>query len=116
MGAAGKTQLMEFVNGAVAVYDKSTGATLSKISDVAFWAAAGKTGANGDSRVMYDSAADRWIALSFASSASTIQIAVSNTSDATGGWKSTSFVGAPGSMFTNGLAGTADYPTLALDD
>src|SRR5947207_2102804 len=53
MGAAGKTQLMEFVNGAVAVFDKS-GTTLSKVSDLAFWAAAGQTGANGDSRVMYD--------------------------------------------------------------
>jgi hypothetical protein len=107
MGAAGKTQLMEFVNGAVAVYDKTTGATLSKVSDLSFWAAAGKTGANGDSRVMYDAAADRWIALSFAASTSTIQIAVSDTSNALGGWKSTSFVG---------FAGTADYPTLALDN
>jgi hypothetical protein len=108
MGAAGKTQLMEFTNGAVAVYDKTTGATLSKVSDVAFWAAAGRTGANGDSRVMYDAAADRWIALSFASSVSTIQIAVSDTSNALGGWKSTAFTGFAG--------GTADYPTLALDN
>jgi hypothetical protein len=107
MGAAGKTQLMEFVNGGVAVFDKSTGATLSKVSDLAFWAAAGRTGANGDSRVMYDKQADRWIALSFASSVSQIQIAVSDTSDALGGWKSTAFTGFAG--------GTADYPTLALD-
>jgi hypothetical protein len=108
MGAAGKTQLMEFVNGAVAVYDKSTGATLSKVSDVAFWAAAGKTGVNGDSRVMYDAAADRWIALAFGASVSNIQIAVSDTSNALGPWKSTIFTGFAG--------GTADYPTLALDN
>jgi hypothetical protein len=108
MGAAGKTQLMEFVNGAVAVYDKTTGATLSKVSDVAFWAAAGKTGVNGDSRVMYDAAADRWIALSFGASVSNIQIAVSDTSNALGPWKSTIFTGFAG--------GTADYPTLALDN
>ena len=107
MGAAGKTQLMEFVNGGVAVYDKATGTQLSKVSDIAFWATAGQTGANGDSRVMYDKAADRWIALSFGGSISDIQIAVSNTSDATGGWKSTSFTGFAG--------GIADYPTLALD-
>lgn len=106
MGAAGKTQIMEFVNGGVAVFSK-TGATLSKVSDLDFWTAAGRTGANGDSRVMYDKAADRWVALSFASSVSQIQIAVSNSSDALGGWKSTVFTGFSG--------GTADYPTLALD-
>lgn len=107
MGAAGKTQLMEFVNGGVAVFDKSTGATLSKVSDLAFWAAAGRTGANGDSRVMYDKAADRWIATSFAASVSQIQIAVSDTGDALGTWHSTAYTGFAG--------GTADYPTLALD-
>lgn len=106
MGAAGKTQLVAMSNGGFAVFDKS-GATLAKMSDLSFWAAAGQTGANGDSRVMYDKAADRWIALSFANSVSTIQIAVSDTGDATGGWKSTSFTGFAG--------GTADYPTLALD-
>jgi hypothetical protein len=57
---------------------------------------------------MYDSAANRWIATSFAASTSTIQIAVSDTSNAAGAWHSTSFVGFAG--------GTADYPTLALDN
>ncbi|WP_293901882.1 PEPxxWA-CTERM sorting domain-containing protein [Phenylobacterium sp.] len=108
MGAVGKTQFTEFVNGGFAVFDKATGNTTKATSDLAFWAAAGQTGANGDSRVMYNKAADRWIALSFGDSVSDIQIAVSNTSDATGIWQSTKFTGFAG--------GTADYPTLALDN
>lgn len=108
MGAAGKTQLTEFVNGGFAVFNKSNGATQLAMSDVAFWQAAGQTSANGDSRVMYNKDADRWIALSFGASVANIQIAVSDTSDATGAWHSTVFTGFAG--------GTADYPTLALDN
>ena len=106
MGAVGATQYMEFVNGATAVYDKATGVRQSLVSDLSFWATAGQTGAFGDSRVMYDRQTKRWIALSFAASLDTIQIAVSDTSDALGGWKSTSFTG---------YKGIADFPTLALD-
>ena len=108
MGAVGRTQYMEMVNGGVAVFDKATGARTSFVSDLAFWAGAGQTGANGDSRVMFDARSDRWIALSFGSSVSDIQIAVSRTSDALGPWQSTKFTGFAG--------GTADYPTLALDN
>ena len=107
MGAVGKTQYTEFVNGGFAVFDKATGASVKASSDLAFWAAAGQTGANGDSRVMYDKSADRWIALSFGADVADIQIAVSKTSDATGAWQSVKFTGSAG--------GTADYPTLALD-
>jgi hypothetical protein len=107
MGAIGTTQFMETSNGAYAVYDKSTGAQLSLISDVAFWAAAGQTGANGDSRVLFDPTSQRWIVSSFSASLSTIQIAVSTTSNALGPWQSTTFTGYAG--------GIADYPTLAID-
>jgi PEP-CTERM motif len=110
-GAVGKTQFMETTNGAYAVFDKTTGARLSTVSDVAFWQAAGQTGANGDSRVMYNAAAQRWIAISFASNAANIQIAISDTSNALGTWKSTQFTGFAGF----GFGGTADYPTLAMD-
>jgi len=109
MGAVGKTQYLEMVNGGVAVFDKATGTRLSFQSDLAFWAGAGQTGANGDARVMYDKAADRWIALAFGAQVSDIQIAVSKTSDALGPWQSVKFQG-----YTAG--GTADYPTLALDN
>jgi hypothetical protein len=80
---------------------------------VAFWAAAGQTGANGDTRVQFDAAAGRWVALSFGASVSDIQIAVSKTADATGQWQSTKFTGYVG---PGGAANSvADYPTLAID-
>ena len=107
MGAVGKTQYLESSNGAFAVFDKSTGAQQSLVSDVAWWATAGQTGANGDNRVMYNAEADRWIAVGFGASVADLQIAVSDTSDALGAWKSTKFTGFAG--------GAADYPTLALD-
>ncbi len=111
MGAVGRTQYFETSNGAYAVFDKYTGQRLSLVSDVAFWAAAGQTGANGDSRVMYNAAASRWIAISFGANAKDLQIAISDTDDALGGWKSVKFEGYAGF----GFGATADYPTLALD-
>jgi len=107
IGAAGLTQYMSTTNGGYAVFDKATGTRLQYLSDVAWWAAAGQTGANGDSRVMYNPVANRWIVSSFAASTQNLQIAVSDTADALGPWKSVVFTGFPG--------GTADYPTLALD-
>ena len=107
MGAIGTTQYMEFVNGGVGVFDKATGARTLFQSDVQWWAAAGQTGVNGDSRVLFDAQSSRWIAIAFANSVANIQIAVSATADALGPWQSTQFVGFAG--------GTADYPTLAMD-
>ena len=108
IGAVGKTQYMELVNGGMAVFDKATGARTLIQSDVAFWAAAGKAGTRGDQRVMYNAAADKWIALSFGADLGNIQIAVSDSGNAAGTWKSTQFAGFAG--------GIADYPTLALDN
>ena len=111
MGAVGKTQYLETSNGSYAVFDKATGARLSLVSDVAWWATAGQTGTNGDSRVMYNAAADRWIVIAFGANSKDIQIAVSDTSNALGTWKSIKFEGYAGF----GFGATADYPTLALD-
>ncbi|MCV2353681.1 PEP-CTERM sorting domain-containing protein [Paucibacter sp. B2R-40] len=111
IGAVGASQYMATTNGAYAVFNKTTGVRTSLVSDVAFWAAAGQTGANGDSRVMYSASANRWIAMSFGANAKDLQIAVSNTSDALGGWQSTKFEGYGGL----GFGATADYPTLAMD-
>ncbi len=107
MGAVGKTQFTEFANGGFAVFGKD-GTVQKATSDVAFWAAAGQTGASGDSRVLFDQRSNRWVALSFGNSVSDIQIAVSDTANAAGTWKSTKFTGFAG--------GTADYPTLAIDN
>lgn len=111
IGAVGASQYMETSNGAYAVYDKYTGTRTALMSDVGFWAAAGQTGTNGDSRVMYNASASRWVAVAFGANAKDLQIAVSNTSDALGGWQSTKFEGYAGF----GFGATADYPTLALD-
>lgn len=107
MGAVGTSQYVAVANGGFAVYDKATGARSLFESDLAFWAAAGQTGANGDTRIMYNASANRWVALAFGGSVSNIQIAVSDTSNALGPWKSTIFTGFAG--------GTADYPTMAMD-
>ena len=120
MGAVGRTQYMETTNGAYAVFDKATGTRTSLVSDTAFWAAAGATGCgasgqpactNGDTRIMYNAAASRWVMVAFGSNAKDLQIAVSNTDNALGGWKSVKFEGYAGL----GFGATADYPTLALD-
>ncbi len=110
MGAVGTTQYMAFANGGVAVYDKANGNRLSFTSDLTFWQGLGRAGANGDSRVMFDKGANRWIALSFANNVAQLQIAVSDTDNALGSWKSTVFTGYSGF----GFGATADYPTLAL--
>jgi PEP-CTERM motif len=111
LGAVGGTQYMATTNGAYAVFDKNTGARQSLVSDVAFWAAAGQTGANGDTRVMYNAAASRWVVMSFGANVKDLQIAVSDTDNALGTWKSTKFEGYAGF----GFGATADYPTLAMD-
>lgn len=110
-GAVGRTQYVEVSNGGYAVFNKTNGTRTSLVSDVAFWAAAGQTGTNGDSRVMYNAAASRWMAMSFGGNAKDLQIAISDTDNALGGWKSTKFEGYAGF----GFGATADYPTLALD-
>jgi len=111
IGAVGQTQYMETTNGSFAVFNKLTGVRTSLVSDVAFWATAGQTGTNGDPRVMYNAAANRWVAVAFGSDTKDLQVAVSDTSNALGGWKSTKFEGYAGF----GFGATADYPTLAMD-
>ena len=92
IGAAGRTQYVQFTNGGFAVYDKATGLRTAFTSDTAFWQAAGRAGIpNGDPRVLYDATAQRFIAISFGANTKDLHIAVSNTSNALGGWKSTTF-------------------------
>lgn len=115
IGAAGRTQYVQFVNGGFAVYDKATGARSSFTSDTAFWQAAGLQGVpNGDQRVLYNAQAGKFIAISFGPNTKDILVAVSNGSDALGGWKSTVFEGF-GELIPGGRT-LADYPTLAMDN
>ena len=110
-GAVGGKQYLESSNGAFAVFDKATGTRTQLLSDINWWANAGQTGANGDNRVMYNADAKRWIVVGFGANAKDLQIAVSDTDNALGGWKSVKFEGFGGF----GFGATADYPTLALD-
>ncbi len=112
MGAVGINQFLETNNGSVAIYNKATGAVLSRVNMATFWAAAGQPGgAGGDQRVLFDHYTNRWIMIGFGSSGNRVNIAVSDTANALGGWKSTQIVGA-----ALGVAGTLDYPTLSMDD
>ena len=112
MGAVGTTQFLETTNGANTIYDKATGAIISRKSMTQFWTDIGQPGgANGDQRVLFDHYTNRWIAIGFGSTGNKINIGVSDTADAMGTWKSTQIVGA-----AIGVNGTLDYPTLAMDN
>ena len=115
IGAVGKTQFVQFVNGGYAVYNKADGTRAVFTSDTAFWNSAGQAGIpNGDPRVIYSKAADKFIALSFGPNTKDLLIAVSDTGNAAGTWKSTKFEGfAP---LATGARTLADYPTLAFDN
>ncbi len=107
-GAIGTTQYFELINGVYGVYDK-TGVKLGEGSDDDFWTMkAGRSGSFGDARVLFDRNTSRWVAIGLNDDVSKINVAVSDTADALGGWKGSTFQG-----FTPG--GTADYPTLATD-
>jgi hypothetical protein len=106
MGAVGLTQYVETTNGSVTVYDKATGAVLSRVGANAFWQAAGASGSAGDQRVLFDMYTNRWIMNGFCAGTNEVCIAVSDTSNALGTWRATKIV----TPTTN----IADYPTLAV--
>lgn len=116
MGAVGRTQFATILNGSFGVYDKATGARTMFIDDDVFWRNAGATSfggafTNGDPRIMFSKTMNRWVATAFGGDTSFLNIGVSDTADAMGPWKATTFLG------FNGISGggVADYPTLAMD-
>ena len=111
MGAVGRTQYVELINGSFSVYNKATGLLeATRKTDSAFWQAAGGTNTGGDPRIRFDTETNRWIAVGFGANVANLQIAVSETADALGPWHANTFVGYAGP----GTGKTADYPTLAL--
>jgi len=109
MGAIGATQFFETSNSAFAVYDKATGTRTLLESGDTFWSNVGQPGFGGDSRVRFDAPTQRWIVTSLnGGNDSNVHIAISDTSDALGSWKSVSLNAYP--------PGIADYPTLAIDN
>jgi hypothetical protein len=115
--AVGTTQVVEIVNGVFSVYDKATGASVMSKSDAAFFADGGIAvlGTLGSPRVLFDAAADRWVASAYGYDARNTNLAVSVGADATGPWKAIIIptIDKPGPNADYRYA--ADYPTLAID-
>jgi hypothetical protein len=113
MGAVGTTQFVQIINGAFGVFDKNTGNLLGGVSDVGFWQQVGQAGTGGDPRILFNHQNQRWIAIGFGANNKDINVAVSDTADALGNWKSTKFEGL--AQISN-FQTIADYPTLAMDN
>lgn len=114
MGAVGTTQFVQIINGGFGVFDKQTGALTGAMRDSSFWSQLGQTGTGGDPRILFNAQQNRWIALGFGANLKDINLAVSDTANALGGWKATRFEGfAP---LGAGFRTIADYPTLAMDN
>jgi hypothetical protein len=128
-GAVGPDHFVEFINGAFAVYNKTNGARVLRITDTKFWSNGGP-GGNGDGlsfapadvvsdpRVIYDPASQRWFAsqVDFDGGVTdpTLEsnyylLGVSDTADPTGAWHVYTFLADPE------LGNFADFPTLGVD-
>ena len=108
MGAIGTTQFLETTNGSITVYDRSNGAVLKREGANAFWTKNGQNGSSGDQRVLFDHYTNRWLMSGFCQNVNEVCVAVSDTSDALGTWRTTRIPAL--------ATGAADYPTLAMDD
>jgi len=118
-GAIGPLHFVEFINGFFAVYNKTTGEAIRRISDTQFWNNAGVSPSTvADPRTIYDPISQRWFAsqVDFDGSAqdptfesNDFLLAVSDTSDPLGSWHAFSFVADPTAVHF------ADFPTLGVD-
>ncbi|MEO8959338.1 MAG: hypothetical protein ABI304_10370, partial [Rudaea sp.] len=112
VGAVGLTQYVQVVNSDLAVFDKSTKATVfGPVSTNTLWAGFGggcQTNDDGDAVVVYDKAADRWVVSQFSVSTTPYLecVAVSQTSDATGAWNRYAF--------SYGNTDFNDYPKMGV--
>ena len=88
-GAIGTTQFLEANNGSVAIYDKATGALVERTEMRSFWSEVGLVdGTNGDHRVLFDHFTRRWIISGYGPTLNTLNLAVSDSDNALGNWKS----------------------------
>ena len=121
-GAVGPRHFVELINGSCAIYNKTNGLQVKRITDAKFWANAGvilsTDDATTDPRVVYDPLSQRWFATMVDASASAndptlyandFLLAVSSTSDPTGTWHGFLFQADPDNGFF------ADFPTLGVD-
>jgi hypothetical protein len=111
VGAVGATQYVQVVNVGFAVFDKATkNVVYGPAPTSTLWTGFGgqcQSDNDGDAVVVYDKAANRWIISQFAVGTTPYLqcVAVSQTSDATGGWYRYSF--SYGSVFP-------DYPKMGV--
>jgi hypothetical protein len=112
MGCVGPTQFVEMINGQFAVY-KKTGQLITSETLNQFWANLFPVNGTSDPHIVYDSHSGRWFASSIdindGFSSNHLFIAVSKTSDPTGGWSLYKVNAATQFEF-------ADYDTLGVDD
>jgi hypothetical protein len=114
-GAVGPAHFVEFINGIFAIYDKTSGLFVTRISDQKFWQTkAGFTTAPAqlsDTRILYDPLSQRWFASEITVPGSlvnnTILLARSDTSDPTGTWSHVTLASASNRL--------VDFPTLGLN-
>ncbi len=113
-GAVGIDRVFTNTNSNYRVHDKATGAPLSTVSIDTFWAASGGSGFF-DPQAQYDPYNQRWI-LAVASNGQTnnssIEIAVSQTSDPQGSYNLYRFVVA---ATIGGQASWGDFPMLGFN-
>jgi len=121
-GAVGPDKVVQLINGAFAVYDKSTGSPYPLISGRQFWINAGfippeiGPGLTNlgvfNQRILYDPTAGRWIAaaLTGESTDNNVLLARSTTSDPRGEWKAVNFLGNAG-----GSGKFVDFTRLGVD-
>jgi hypothetical protein len=110
-GAVGATQFVQWVNTSLTVFNKSTGAAVyGPVKGNTLFTGFGgacETSNDGDPVVLYDKIADRWVLMQFAvpTNGPYFQcIAVSKTSDATGGYNRYAFQ----------YSGFNDYPKAGV--
>ena len=122
-GAIGLRHYVEFLNGTFAVFNKTNGSNVKRISDLKFWSNSGvilsTSDAVSDPRIIYDSSSQRWFATMVdfdanAPSDPTLEandflFAVSATSDPTGVWRGFLFQADPDT------GAFADFPTIGVD-
>jgi len=121
-GAIGPRHFAEFLNGSFAVYNKTNGQNIKRISDLHFWSNAGVVlstdAATTDPRIIYDPSVQRWFAsmvdLNQNATDPTLEandflFAVSDTSDPTLTWHGFLIQADPDTGYF------ADFPTLGVD-
>ncbi len=122
-GTAGPQHFVEFINGTFAVYNKSNGAVVKRVSDTKFWSNSGVSLSSSDGvtdpRIIYDPTVQRWFAsmVDFDANAPSdpslesndFLFAVSDSADPRGTWHGFLFQADPDTGYF------ADFPTLGVD-